>query len=93
VKSLRSDLSANSRAGRTSGGCLATVEVEPELETPTHPAAGGGVLISRSLAKGPTESHQASQLCSQRSGSHLFEPANAIGTKTVTENNLRFLDF
>jgi len=68
------------------GGRLATVEVEPVLETlsqrPRHAATSLGYL-----AKGCRESQQASQRCTSPKRFIGFEPAPSAGAKTATDKN------
>jgi hypothetical protein len=87
--SAKCALSGMPQEGRTNGGRLATVEVEPELETRQHRPPEAGTL-SCSLQKAATNVNgPASDVYSAWAFPYSSKP-RPIGTKTVTDKNPPF---
>jgi hypothetical protein len=62
-----------------------------ELETTKHPPAQGGIAIFLRWQKAQPDPVRPASGVRSAESFHLFEPAGALGTGTVTENNPDFL--
>jgi hypothetical protein len=71
--------------GRTMGGCLRTVGVGRESETPICLPQNAATRIFVSYANGCIEHQQASKRFSQRPPSSLYEIWNILVTKIVAD--------
>jgi hypothetical protein len=81
-------ISCSPSGGRTSGGCLATVEGERELETPSHQPPKAGNLLFRHGEKEVKNSYRASQRATKAAKHVIYESATPDGARIVNENNL-----
>jgi hypothetical protein len=82
----KNGVSACSRRGRTSGGCLVTVEVEPELETPQHLPRNAGDPFP--LLKAATNVNRPASRSQSGSRSTDSSQPIVLVTKIASDKNL-----